>query len=69
MVIHRINIRLDRADSQHTHCTLFMNGASCGKLIFRNEEYEVFVKCITLGAISFNQCAKADRVMTERTKL
>lgn len=66
-MIHRINIRMNHQDSQHTHTTIFMNGGNCGRLIFRNNEYEVFVKVIALGGKAFNQC-QADQVLTERTK-
>lgn len=68
MVIHIINLRMDAQDPQHTHCTLFMNGGNCGTLTFRNTEYEVFAKVISLGGVSFNQC-QTDRVTTKRTKL
>lgn len=35
----------------HTHCRVFMNGAKCGDLVFRNDEF-VLVRA-TCPAIQF----------------
>ena len=45
-----VNLRVDSANNEHIHCTLFMNGASCGTLCFRVGEYQLFTTALLMGA-------------------
>lgn len=56
--MQRINIRLDTINEVHSHCTIFMNGANCGKLTFRLHEYRHFVECIMLGSQQLNTISR-----------
>lgn len=47
----------------HTHVRVFMNGAFCGILVFRNEEYkaltEIMVRVSFIADDGYNESAKA----------
>ena len=45
----RINLRCDSVQGDHVRCTLFMNGAKCGDLVFRIGEYQIFGAALGLG--------------------
>lgn len=49
-----VNLRVDYVNDQHVHCSLFMNGVNCGKLIFRTGEYQIFTAAIGLGCKQTN---------------
>ena len=39
---HRITLRVDHADSGHTHFAIFMNGGKAGDLCLRTDEFREF---------------------------
>jgi hypothetical protein len=49
-ILNTATFRVDRVEGDHVHCTLFMNGASCGNLCFRVGEYQVFGAALLMGA-------------------
>lgn len=44
-----VNLRVDLVVGPHVHCSLFVAGASCGKLIFGIEEYNLIELAMRRG--------------------
>jgi len=50
LVKHRLRLRLDRSTGTHMFCSVFMNGALCGRLTFTREEYSTFLQALSFAA-------------------
>lgn len=44
------HLRVDDANPAHVRCTLFANGANCGQLTMRPNEYSAFGRALLVGA-------------------
>jgi hypothetical protein len=47
----RVNLRVESVDGEHVFCTLFMNGANCGRLVLRIGEYQILAAALLLGSV------------------
>jgi hypothetical protein len=47
----KFNLRVDESNTTHVHCTLFTDGANCGRLTFRQEEYGPFARTLLMGSL------------------
>ncbi len=45
-----VNLRTNKVNGNHVHCSLFMNGALLGQLVFDIGEYQIFGAALSLGA-------------------
>ena len=45
-MLHKLHIRGDIANGEHTRFTVFMNGANCGQLCMKEEEAIFFYEVI-----------------------
>ncbi len=45
----KIHLRIDESNPSHTRFTIFANGANCGQLCMRNEEFHNFHQILSLS--------------------
>ena len=44
----KLKLRIDKQNPEHTHFTVFCNGANCGTLCMRNDEFKSFTTGIEI---------------------
>jgi len=45
-----VNLHVTFVGGEHVRCSLFMNGALCGRLTFRIGEYQIFGAALLMGS-------------------
>jgi len=44
-----INLKVTKVNESHVHCSLFLNGALTGELVFNIGEYQIFGAVLSIG--------------------